>query len=158
MKPPASYFVVGLLVVVLLGSAVLIGWGYWQIYGIGGWRDQLYASEGAVASSRALDDFRDGHLRLYTLGGEAEKATYTGTNNGPFEIWIPCFYPSLGRAHRYSTEQFIEFYNGKMKYMHEHPDKFLRNRQEAQRDGAANRSQPVPLGTNRTPSAVGSGR
>ena len=58
------------------GARVLIAWGYWQIYGTGGWRDQLYASEGSVASRRALDDFRDGHLRLYTIGGENEKAKY----------------------------------------------------------------------------------
>ena len=158
MKPRAFYIITGLLVVVLLGSAVLIAWGYWQIYGIGGWRDQLYASEGAVASRRALDDFRDGHLRLYTLGGESEKAKYTGTNDGPFEIWIPNFYPSFGHAHRYSREQFIEFYNRKMKYMHEHPDEFLPKRQEVQRDGAANRSQPPGSETNRTSAAAGSGR
>jgi len=158
MKPRAFYVITGLLVVVLLGTAVLIAWGYWQIYGIGGWRDQLYASEGAVASRRALDDFRDGHLRLYTLGGESEKVRYTGTNDGPFEIWIPHFYPSLGRAHRYSTEQFIEFYNRKMKYMHEHPYEFLPKRQDVQRDGAANRSQPIGSERDRASAAAGSGR
>jgi hypothetical protein len=84
MKPRALYLIIGSLVVVLLGGAVLIAWGYWQIYGIGGWRDQLYASEGAVASRQALDDFRAGRLRLYTLGGESEKAKFTGTNDGPF--------------------------------------------------------------------------
>jgi hypothetical protein len=157
MKPRVFYFITGLLLVVLLGSAVLIAWGYWQIYGIGGWRDQLYASEGAVASRQALDDFRAGHLRLYSLGGESEKATYTGTNDGPFEIWIPHFYPSLGRAHRYSTEQFIEFYNRKMRYMHGHPGEFLLKSQEVQPGGAANRGQPVGSETNRTSAAAGPG-
>jgi len=115
---------IGLLSATLLCSVLLNAWGYWQIYGIGGWRDQVFESEGAVASERALRDFREGHLRLYCLGGENEHAKYTGTNDGPFEMWIPTFYPSLGRAHRYSTEQFIEFYNRKMRYMHLNPDKF----------------------------------
>ena len=114
--------------------------------------------KGAVASRRALDDFRDGHLRLYTLGGENEKAKYTGTNDGPFEIWVPHFYPSLGRAHRYSTEQFIEFYNRKMRYMQTHPSEFPRERREVQQPGAANGSQPIRSETNRTSSAAGSRR
>ena len=158
MKPGVFYAVIGLVAVLLLGSSVLIAWGYWQIYGIAGWRDQLYAAEGADASRQALDDFRNGHLRLYTLGGESEKAKYTGTNDGQFEMWIPQFYPSLGRAHRYRTEQFIEFYNRKMKYMHEHPDEFLPKRQEVQRYGSASRSQPTGTETNRPPAAAASGR
>jgi hypothetical protein len=93
---------------------------------LAGWRDQVYGSEGNVASERALGDFRAGHLRLYCLGGENESAKYTGINDGPFEMWIPQFYPSLGRAHRYSTEQFIEFYNRKMHYMYLNPEKFGR--------------------------------
>jgi hypothetical protein len=116
----------GLLSATLLCSVLINAWSYWQIYGIGGWRDQVYQSEGAIASERALRDFREGHLRLYRLGGENEHAKYTGTNDGPFEIWVPTFYPTLGRAHRYSTEQFIEFYNRKMRYMHAHPDKFAK--------------------------------
>jgi hypothetical protein len=128
MKIPAPHIAIivaiGLLTVSLLCNVVFSACGYWQIYGTGGWRDQVYGLEGLVASGRALDDFRHGHLRLYRLGGEAKSATYTGTNDGPFEIWIPQFYPSLGRAERYSTEQFIEFYNRKMRYMHSHPDQF----------------------------------
>lgn len=158
MKTRAPHVVIGLFAILLLGSASLIAWGYWQIYGIGGWRDQLYASEGAVASRRALDDFRAGHLRLYTLGGESDKAKYTGTNDGPFEIWIPDFYPSLGRAHRFSTEQFIAFYNSKMRYMHTHPDEFPPETKKVQLDGAANRSQPIRSETHRTSVATGSVR
>jgi hypothetical protein len=86
MKTRVLYAAIGLLAILLLGSASLIAWGYWQIYGIGGWRDQLYASEAAVASRRALDDFRGGQLRLYILGGENEAAKYTGTKDGAFEV------------------------------------------------------------------------
>ncbi len=162
MKIRTSHIVIilliGLLSVSLLPSLLLAAWSHWQIYGTGGWRDEVYGLEGMVASGRALDDFRDGHLRLYRLGGENEKARYTGTNDGPFEVWIPQFYPSLGRAHRYSTEQFIEFYNRKMQYMQTHPGKFQRETVQVQQDGAVNGSLPFRSETNSTSTAVGSRR
>ena len=146
----------GLLSVVACLS--FAGWSYWQIYGIGGWRDELYGQVGMTATTRAMRDYREGHLRLYTLDGENDKPKYTGTNDGPFEVWIPQFYPSLGRAHRYAKEQFVAFYNRKMKYMYSHPDKFPRNAEDVQPDGAANGSQPIRSETNRTSSAAGSRR
>jgi hypothetical protein len=142
----------------LLCSLLLTAWSYWQIYGIGGWRDEVYGLEGMVASGRALNDFHHGHLRLYRLGGRSETAKYTGTNDGPFEVWIPQFYPSFGRAERYSTEQFIEFYNRKMHYMHSHPDRFGKEPGAVQQDGPANGSQPNRLETNQTSSAADSRR
>jgi hypothetical protein len=157
MKTPASRIIIAGLGIALLGCILLIAWGYWQIYGIGGWRDQVYGAKGALASSEALKDFRRGHLRLYQLAGETESSRYTGTNDGPFEVWIAQFYPSLGRAHRYATEQFIEFYNRKMRYMYAHPERF-REHNDVQPDGAANRSQPVSSETNRASAAAGSGR
>ena len=162
MRIPAPRFAIavfiGLLLLSALCSLVLAATSYWQIYGIGGWRDEVYGLEGMVAAERALDDFRDGHLRLYRLGGENEKAKYTGTNDGPFEIWIPQFYPSLGRAERYATERFIEFYNGKMHYMQSHPERFRKVPEGVQPNGAANGSQPIRSDTNGTSSAAGSRR
>ena len=157
MKVRFPQIAIGLLGALLLGSVSLIAWDYWEIYGIGGWRDQVLVSESLVAWREALDDFRDGRLRLYQLGGESEKRHYTGTNDGPFEVWVPQFYPSLGRAHRYSTEQFIEYYNRKMRYMHTHPEKFRRIN-AVQPSGAANGSQPIRSQTNSTLSAAGSRR
>ena len=71
-----------------------------------------------------MDDFHAGKLRLFELAGERDRPQFSGRHEGPFEIWYPQFYPILGEAHKYSTEQFIEFYNSKMRYMHEHPEKF----------------------------------
>src|SRR3989442_7270305 len=73
----AIIVIVGLFSASLLCSVLLNAWGYWQIFGIGGWRDQVYESEGAVASQQALHDFREGHLRLYCLGDENDRAKYT---------------------------------------------------------------------------------
>ncbi|HTY86559.1 MAG TPA: hypothetical protein VMB80_03765 [Candidatus Acidoferrum sp.] len=147
-----------LISVSVFGSLWLAGWSYWQIYHMGGWRDEVYELVGVTASTQAMDDYQEGHLRLYTLGGESEKPKYTGTNDGPFEVWIPQFYPSLGHAHRYATEQFIEFYNRKMHYMNAHPDKFMRKSETVPQDGAANGGQPLRSETNTTSSVAGSRR
>jgi hypothetical protein len=157
VKMRAPKVLIALLGGCVLGCAALVAWGYWQVYGPGGWRDQVYGSTGALASRQALDDFRQGRLRLYQLAGESNAAKYTGTNEGPFEVWVADFYPSLGRAHRYAKEQFVEFYNRKMRYMHEHPERFQES-SGAQPDGAAKRSQPIRSETNQPPTAAGSAR
>jgi hypothetical protein len=147
MKPTrvqfAVFLLVGLFALTLLCSVIANAWGYLQVYGVDGWRDQVYRLEGLVASQRALRDFREGHLRLYQLGGESEAAKFTGTNDGPFEVWVPQFYPSLGRAHRYSTEQFIDFYNRKMHYMFSHPEKFRATNGTVQLQHGADPDQPL---------------
>ncbi len=106
----------------------------WQIYGIGGWRDEVYTLSGANAAQQAMDDFRRNKLRLYVLGPASDRHHFTGSNDGPFEIWIPSFHPNLGSAHRYSTEQFIEFYNRKMRYMHSHPEDFPRIKEKDRKE------------------------
>jgi hypothetical protein len=69
------------------------------------------------------------------LHGQNEHLRYSGSNDGPFEIWISSFYPSLGYPERYSTEQQVESYNRKMRYMHEHPEKFVaRTNREPQKE------------------------
>ena len=76
-------------------------------------------------SERALCDFRAGELRLFVLGGESRKDTYTGTNDGPFEVWIPQYYPPRGSANLSSMERWIAVYDHQMRYMRDHPDKYL---------------------------------
>jgi len=152
-----SKILIAPLAVCVLAGAVMLAWDYWQIYGPGGWRDQVYGSTGALASRQALDDFRHGRLRLYQLAGQSDAVRYTGTNDGPFEVWVADFCPSLGRAHRYAREQFVEFYNRKMRYMHEHPERF-QDDNEVQPDGAANSSQPVRSETDQPSAAAGSRR
>jgi hypothetical protein len=147
-----------LLVVSTLSALAFTARLSWQVYGPGGWRDEVYGQVGMNATKRAMEDFRRGHLRLYALGGESEKPHFMGKMDGQFEVWTPQFYPSLGRAHRYATEQFVEFYNRKMRYMHSHPEKFPRSEEKVQPDGAANGSQPIRSETNSTSLATGSRR
>jgi len=117
-NPRTLKIVIALLTVALVFS---IGWAVWRNFW---WEQETYGLAGEVAVRQAMEDFRHGRLRLLALHGENESLRYSGSNDGPFEIWICQFYPSLGYAHRFSTEQQVKFYNGKMRYMHEHPEKF----------------------------------
>jgi hypothetical protein len=125
-NPRALKFVIAVLAIALVSSLVLLGRALWRNY----WREQeAYGLAGMVATKRAMEkqameDFRQGRLRLRVLQGENERLRYSGSNDGPFEIWVSSFYPSLGYPHRISTEQQVEFYNRKMRYMHEHPERF----------------------------------
>jgi hypothetical protein len=128
LKSRNTLIAIAITGVLCLSSLFLIGWAVWQIYGIGGWRDEVYALSGANAAQQAMDDFRQNKLRLYILGHATDRHQFTGTNDGPFELWIPSFHPALGSAHRYSTEEFVKSYNRKMLYMHSHPEDFPRSK------------------------------
>src|SRR2546422_10986187 len=121
-NPRALKVVIAVLTIALLTSLGFLGRALWRNYW---WEQEAYGLAGMVATKQAMEDFRQGRLRLHVLLGENEHLRYSGSNDGPFEIWIPHFYPSLGYPHRFSTEQQIEFYNRKMRYMHEHPEKFV---------------------------------
>lgn len=69
------------------------------------------------ATLQALADFRNGILRVYTMPAEQESPKFTGTHDGPFEVWVLQYYPSLGAAHQYATEHYMKAYNSKMRYV-----------------------------------------
>ena len=119
MKAPK--ILVALLVIALITSLGFLGRALWRNHW---WEQEAYGLVGMVATKQAMEDFQQGRLRLRVIQGENERLRYSGSNDGPFEIWIVQFYPSLGYPHRFSTEQQVEFYNRKMRYMQEHPDKF----------------------------------
>jgi hypothetical protein len=132
-------FFVGILCLSLVVCSIFLGIAYWQIYGITGWKEEVWSLAGYAATMQALHDFRDGKLRLLKIDGENDTLRFSGQYKGPFEIWIAQYLPALGQVHKYSKEQYIEFYNRKMRYMYAHPEKFQRKQ-----DGANNELQQTP--------------
>jgi hypothetical protein len=126
MKKPNKRIGVALLFVALFSSLALNVWCVWQIYYFGGWRDTVQLKASMQATLQALDDYKAGILRIYTVQGQRESPAFTGRHEGPFEVWSPQFYPSLGPAHRLSTEEYAKAYNNKMRYMYDHPDRWPR--------------------------------
>jgi hypothetical protein len=143
MRSIMGKVLISLAIVGLLGELVWAGRLSWQVYGPGGWRDEMQSLAASKGSRQAMDDFKKGHFRIYVLGGESDESHSTGKKDGVFEIWAPQYFPSLGPAHRYATEQFVEFYNRRMRYMHSHPEKFPKKEEAKQTDGAAISDAPV---------------
>ena len=102
---------------VLLSIAAVLGLGLaaamWnQIYGIGGWRDEVEAVAGELAVREASEDFSKGRLRIYEFTEESSGSNRsTGRSLEGFEVWSLRFHPALGRAHTGSTKAFVEDYN-----------------------------------------------
>ncbi len=112
---------------------------FWlQVYGPGGWRDEVYGLSAYEAGRQAQDDYNGKQLRLYVFGANSEKEYFTGTNDGPFEVWVVQFLPLLGQANRYSTSHFVQIYNRKMRYMYEHRERLAEERK---------RTEEAPKGT-----------
>jgi hypothetical protein len=120
-NPTALKVVIAVLIVALFTSLSFLVYGHWQDFM---WQEEVYGLAGYEGSTRALHDFQNDKLRLFVIAGERSDDKFSGTNDGPFQVWYPQYYPEVYPM-RYSTEREVEFYNRKMRYMHEHPEKFL---------------------------------
>lgn len=117
----ALQIIIALLTLALLASLGFLGRALWRNYW---WEQEVHGLASMAGVKEAMRDFQQSKLRLRTIQGENDRLKYSGSNDGPFEIWIPSFHPSLGYPHRFSTEQEVEYYNRKMRYMYAHPEKF----------------------------------
>ena len=120
-NPKTLKVVIVILLVALFTSLGFLARGLWRDYF---WKMEVYGLAGYEGTERAMHDFRNGKLRLFVIAGERGDDKFSGTNDGPFQVWFPQYYTGLYPM-RYSFEQQVEFYNRKMRYMHEHPEKFL---------------------------------
>jgi hypothetical protein len=120
-NPRTLQIVIVALVIALITSLGFLSRALWQNLF---WEQEAFGLAGMVATKQAKEDFQAGRLRLRVIVGENERLRYSGSNDGPFEIWFPQFYPSLGEPHRFSVEQAAAFYNRKMRFMQDHPEQF----------------------------------
>lgn len=120
-NPKALKIVIAVLAIALITSLLLFGRA---LRHKSPWEAEAVELANFKGSERALCDFQAGKLRLFVLEGASESDTYSGSNDGPFEIWIPQYYPPRGSANRSSMERWIAVYDHQMRYMHDHPEKF----------------------------------
>lgn len=88
------------------------------------WRlqvENLAQWEGATV---ARQDFESGRLRLFVISGKRDEDRFSGTNEGPFEVWYSSYSPEI-RAFRCAAETRVATYNAKMRYMQQHPERYL---------------------------------
>jgi len=110
---------IAVLIVALVTSLGFLGQAHWRNYS---WKEEADRLASMVGTQQAKEDFRQGKFRVHLLQGDIPNFRYSGTNDGPFEIWLAPYYTSLGYPHRYSAEQRVVWYNDMMRFMHENPD------------------------------------
>jgi hypothetical protein len=120
-NPKALKMVIAVLVVALLVSFHFLMRAFSDNFA---WKQCIELSAPADGAMFAHLDFQSDKLRLYMISGERSDDKYSGTNDGPFEIWFPQ-YSASPYPMRYRVEQWVAGYNRSMRYRHEHPDKFL---------------------------------
>jgi hypothetical protein len=87
----------------------------WQNYM---WKMEVLTLANYEGATRARHDFQAGKLRLFVLGGERDDDKFSGTNEGPFQVWYPQYYPEFYPS-RYSKQQMITAYNERMRKLQE---------------------------------------
>lgn len=114
--------VVGVLTVALLVTAAFLIYARYQN---SMWVMQLDGLARFAGSTSAKNDFHAGKFRLFAFSGARDTDTFSGTNDGPYEIWYSQYFPSDPRYQpfRYSKEQMVKGYNETMRSLHERPER-----------------------------------
>jgi|HubBroStandDraft_6_1064221.scaffolds.fasta_scaffold508408_1 hypothetical protein len=91
------------------------------------WKMEVTNYAQSAGRSEAMNLFNKGRLMLYVIDGECDGGKFTGKHEGPFEVWIHFYQPSLGAAHRYSTFQFVEGFNDEMRHLQRGAEKKVKS-------------------------------
>lgn len=119
-NPRALKIVIGVLVVALCTS---LGFLIHAVYNNFTWKLLVDGLARYQGSTRARSDFQSGTLRLYVISGGRSDDKFSGTNDGPFEVWFPRYHPEF-YPFRYEVEAMVTAYNDRMRYMHAHPERY----------------------------------
>ncbi|MEI6392581.1 MAG: hypothetical protein WCT12_15930 [Verrucomicrobiota bacterium] len=87
------------------------------------WKLQVDSLAGYEGSTRATHDFQSGKVRLFVISGRRPDDEFSGTNDGPFQVWFPQYFSEIP-TFRYAAETMVAAYNNRMRYMHEHPERY----------------------------------
>ena len=79
------------------------------------WKAEASELARDIGAQRAIKDFNAGKLKLLQIVGANAKDTFTGTNDGPFEIWVSQYFPGESFPVRCASEQQVVAYNTVMK-------------------------------------------
>jgi len=119
-NPRALKIVIGVLVV---GLCTSLGFLVRALSNNFTWKLQVDSLARYEGSTRARHDFQSGRLRLFVISGGRSDDKFSGTNDGPFEVWFPQYFSEI-RPFRYAADTMVAAYNDRMRYMHEHPERY----------------------------------
>jgi hypothetical protein len=120
-NPRALKIVIGVLVVALCTSLGFLVRAFSNNFT---WKLQVDTLARYEGSTRARHDFQSGRLRVFVICGGRSEDKFSGTNSGPFEVWFPQYFPEIN-SFRYAADTMVAAYNDRMRYMHEHPERYL---------------------------------
>jgi hypothetical protein len=116
-NPRALKLIIASLSVALIATS---GWlVHSQLWQNSNWRGETGSLAGLKGYREADKDFHAGKRQVFVISGECPEDRFSGTNDGPFAVWNPCFYPSWPYPDRYATEKQIESYNRHMRLMYD---------------------------------------
>ena len=106
------------IVIVLLSMLffALLGYLGFTNREISWWKAENGELACTVGGLRAMHDFEAGKFRLFVIAGKQVDDSYTGTNDGPFQIWVSHYFPEQPYPDRFSIEQGVAMYNAVMKF------------------------------------------
>ena len=113
--------VIAALTVALLASFALLAR---EVCRNGEWEVQVRDLASKQGWTRASDDYRSGRVRLFVISGLLSDDKFSGTNDGPFEIWFPQGFGDDWPS-RCAVETMVGHYNQEMQLqlLHEHPER-----------------------------------
>jgi hypothetical protein len=102
------------IIIVVLTMAFLTSLGFLvhsQLWQNSNWKGEVRYLASVQGAEEAEKDFQAGKLKVFVVSGECHEDKFSGTNDGPFEVWTAEYYPSLPWPDRYSTQEKIKHYN-----------------------------------------------
>jgi hypothetical protein len=115
-EPKILKVIIATLTATLITSlGLLIHSKFWQN---SNWKDVTSYLARIQGAETARKDFDAGRLKLFVISGECHEDKYTGTNDGPFEVWAAEYFPELPYQSRYSEEKKVEAYNLRMRSLY----------------------------------------
>lgn len=75
------------------------------------WKGQVNSLAQDQGYYEAKEDFQAGKLKKLVISGDREEDKFSGTNDGPFQIWNPIYISSWPYPDRYSVEMEVKGYN-----------------------------------------------
>src|SRR3954464_2012399 len=82
---------------------ISLGFLAWTFSDSAAWKVQVKNLAQYEGVAVAREDFQAGKLRLFVIDGRRERDEFSGTNDGPFEVWYSSYYPEI-RAYRCAAE------------------------------------------------------
>lgn len=125
MRTPRKRTTLFAAILLLLIGAIC--WSAYLLFQNEMWKMEAIRYSESSAIMQANGAFRRGILSLYKIEGKCDNEHFSGQHDGPFEVWIAFYQPSLGAAHRIATEHWVAKYNEQMHRLQDNP-KWARKR------------------------------